>query len=171
MKNAAKKLRRFLVFFVKALDKSLICGIIIVIITDKEFAMAENMSEGKGRRSYPRDVVIQVLKNSYDHPTAYTVYERAREIKPDISRGTVYRNLKLLTDRSEALLLETGGGFAHYDGHTEEHSHFVCKNCGEIADIFVNAHIPKELSDMGLVVTEARCIYYGYCNKCREKNN
>ena len=33
------------------------------------------------RRSYPRDVVVRVLNESYDHPTAYTVYERARKIK------------------------------------------------------------------------------------------
>ncbi len=122
------------------------------------------------RRSYPRDVVVRVLNESYDHPTAYTVYERARKIKPDISRGTVYRNLKLLTESSEALLLETGGEFAHYDGHTEEHSHFVCKKCGEITDIFAKPRVPEEISEMGLVVTEEKCIYYGYCNKCKEKD-
>lgn len=133
--------------------------------------MTERPIAGKSRRSYPREIVMEVLKNSYDHPTAYTVYERAKAIKPDISRGTVYRNLKLLEERNEILLLETGGAFAHYDGHTEEHAHFVCKKCGKITDVFVNGPVPEEFGKLGLTVTESKCIYYGYCDSCGPENS
>ena len=123
------------------------------------------MEERQRRRSYPREVVLRVLKACYDHPTAYAVYERARKIKPDISRGTVYRNLKQMEARGEVLALPTGGAFTHYDGHTEEHAHFVCRGCGAIEDIPMKGWIPEELKN-GHIVTESRNIYYGYCKKC-----
>ncbi len=127
------------------------------------------MEKRQSRRSYPREVVMQVLSSCYDHPTAYAVYERARKIKPDISKGTVYRNLKLLEERGEILALSTGGVFTHYDGHTEKHSHFVCKKCGKIEDVFVKTPVPAELCEK-FVVTESKCVYYGYCEKCAPEN-
>ena len=123
------------------------------------------------RRSYPREVVLEVLHDSYDHPTAYTVYERARAIKPDISRGTVYRNLKLLEEKNEILMLETGGRFAHYDGHTEEHSHFVCRGCGRIEDIFEEPSVPELFAARGMEVLKTQCVYYGLCESCAKGKN
>lgn len=120
------------------------------------------------RHSYPRELVLEVLRNCKDHPTANTVYERAREIKPDISRGTVYRNLKLLGESSEILTLETKDDFIHYDGDTSPHSHFICLECGGITDLFTKVTAPRELTDMDYEVTEIKNIYYGYCNKCKK---
>ena len=51
-----------------------------------------------GNYSKQREEIINILKESYSHPTAEEVYLLAKEKNPNISLGTVYRNLKLLTE-------------------------------------------------------------------------
>lgn len=121
------------------------------------------------RRSYPREIVLEVLRSACDHPDAAAVYERARAIKPDISKGTVYRNLKLLGENNAIITLETEKKCLHYDGNTAPHRHFICKECGEITDLFTEIETPAVLNEMGFTVTEEKCVYYGYCDKCKNK--
>lgn len=45
-----------------------------------------------------RHVIIQVLEQARDHPTAAEIHARARLIDPAISIATVYRNLKLFEE-------------------------------------------------------------------------
>ena len=55
--------------------------------------------------SKQREAILQVLKNSKAHPTANQVYEEVRKIIPNISLGTVYRNLSELGGSGEILCL------------------------------------------------------------------
>ncbi len=121
------------------------------------------------RYSRQRELIKDILKGRCDHPTADMVYASAREIAPDISLGTVYRNLKLLADEGLILTLETEDKRLHYDGDTSRHSHFICNECGKIIDLFKPIETPAELKEAGLMVTEEKCIYYGYCKECRVK--
>ncbi len=121
------------------------------------------------RFSRQRELIKNILKGRSDHPTADMVYVSAREIVPDISLGTVYRNLKLLADEGVILTLETEDKRLHYDGDTSKHSHFICNGCGKIIDLFMPVEPPAELKEASLTVTEQKCVYYGYCKDCREK--
>ena len=51
--------------------------------------------------SRQRESIKEFLRSRTDHPTADTVYENLRQIYPNISLGTVYRNLSLLSDIGE----------------------------------------------------------------------
>ena len=55
------------------------------------------------RNSRQRTLVYQVVKDSHSHPNAEEVYLLVRRQLPDISLGTVYRNLNLLADIGEAI--------------------------------------------------------------------
>ena len=123
------------------------------------------------RYSRQRELITDILKCRCDHPTADMIYQSARDIEPNISLGTVYRNLKLLADEGEIITLETEDKRLHYDGDTSKHSHFICKDCGRIIDLFYPVETPKELLSAGLMVVEEKCVYYGYCNDCRENKN
>ena len=129
----------------------------------------ETKASGGARRSYPREVVLEVLRGCKDHPDAYAVYERARRIKPDISMGTVYRNLKLLSENDAILTLETEKKCIHYDGDVTPHGHFICKSCGKITDLYLKSETPAALSEMGFTVTDEKRVFYGYCDKCNKK--
>lgn len=50
------------------------------------------------KRSRQREAIRQCLTGRYDHPTAETVYMSIKDEFPNISLGTVYRNLSLLSD-------------------------------------------------------------------------
>lgn len=118
------------------------------------------------RYSKQRDLIINIIKGRCDHPTADMIYLTAREHQPNISLGTVYRNLKQLVDEKEIISLETVDKRIHYDGDLSRHSHFVCEDCGTIIDLFKPAHAPSELNELGLTLTGEKCIYYGKCAHC-----
>lgn len=63
----------------------------------------------------------------HDHPTADALYASIREEFPNISLGTVYRNLNLLVETGEILKLTCGNGPDHYDGNVAPHYHFVAE--------------------------------------------
>ncbi len=119
------------------------------------------------RYSRQREIVECLVKSTFDHPTADVVYNRAREIEPQISLGTVYRNLKLLADEGAITTLETVDKKIHYDGNTDGHIHFICSNCGKIIDFSTPKNIPQEIVDAGCQVESAKCVYYGLCDDCK----
>ena len=119
------------------------------------------------RFSRQRELVADIVSGRKDHPTADAIYLSAREIEPNISLGTVYRNLKLLADEGRLVTLETSDKKIHYDGDLSIHSHFICEDCGKIIDLFESAHTHELLENMGLSVSSEKCFYYGKCSDCK----
>ena len=52
------------------------------------------------RYSKQREVILEVVNHSFNHPTAEMVYDKVKEKIPNISLGTIYRNLNALADAS-----------------------------------------------------------------------
>ena len=65
------------------------------------------------KRSRQREAIRQCLTGRYDHPTAETVYMSIKDEFPNISLGTVYRNLSLLSDLV-TIQLKSGGDSKNY---------------------------------------------------------
>lgn len=86
--------------------------------------------------SRQRESIKRFLLSRYDHPTADTVYLHVKKEFPNISLGTVYRNLALLTELGEILKITTDGA-DRFDGHVEPHSHFICRRCHALFDIYM----------------------------------
>ena len=120
--------------------------------------------------SRQRQVIKDFLMTRKDHPTADVVYMNVRQEYPNISLGTVYRNLKLLADEGVIITLETEDKRLHYDGDLSRHSHFICSHCGKIIDLFKPSKTPVQISEMGLKVTGEKCVYYGQCADCANQN-
>ncbi|WMC91184.1 Fur family transcriptional regulator [Kineothrix sp. MB12-C1] len=85
--------------------------------------------------SRQREVIKEFISTRTDHPTADIVYINVRQQYPNISLGTVYRNLTLLTERGEIQKVDVGDGVDHFDCDTSPHNHFVCKCCGSVIDL------------------------------------
>ena len=120
-----------------------------------------------------KKVIIDILKSTKIHPTADWVYEQARKIIPDISLGTVYRNLRLLAESGDILELNYGSSFSRFDGNPLPHYHFVCEQCGRVLDIEL-PHL-KELDQnvqekTGYFVKNHRLEFYGVCEECQQMN-
>ncbi|MBO5292845.1 MAG: transcriptional repressor [Lachnospiraceae bacterium] len=85
--------------------------------------------------SRQREAIKEFLLSRKDHPTADMVYTSLREEYPNLSLGTVYRNLSLLADRGEILRLRVGDGTDHFDADVSPHYHFICTGCGSVIDL------------------------------------
>ena len=85
--------------------------------------------------SRQRECILKNLQSRRDHPTADMVYESVQVEEPNISLGTVYRNLSFLAENGQVLKISTGIGPDHFDGFTEAHNHFVCRKCGRVLDL------------------------------------
>ena len=122
--------------------------------------------------SRQRESIRECLKNRKDHPTADAVYASIREEFPNISLGTVYRNLNLLVELGEAQKLAFGDGKDHFDADTSLHYHFVCRDCGQVYDMELD-----EMADLNTSVQAAApgkidshsILFYGRCYSCMEK--
>lgn len=87
------------------------------------------------RNTKQKDLILNVVQSSSDHPTAETVYERARAVMPSISLGTVYRNLKQLEDMGKVRLVKTDTDTLRYDKTVFPHAHLKCVCCGRVIDV------------------------------------
>jgi len=87
------------------------------------------------RHTRQRQVILEVVQSTMDHPTADWVYRRARRRLPRISLGTVYRNLKYLAEEGAIREIHAGGHPARFDGNTGRHYHIRCLGCGRVNDL------------------------------------
>lgn len=121
------------------------------------------------RRSRQREIVLEVLRSTDTHPTADWIYEKVRERIPNISLGTVYRNLKVLKEEGEIQELDYGATFSRFDARTTKHYHFRCEDCGRVFDLDLpeGAGLEGEVAQAtGFTVNHHRLEFYGRCNAC-----
>ncbi len=118
--------------------------------------------------SRQRESIKNFLCGREDHPTADTVYMNIRKEYPNISLGTVYRNLSLLVDLGEIQKITTDGA-DRFDANVHPHSHFICKRCGKVLDVMVPMEDPipmvNEKWDQGNV-EECQVEFFGTCREC-----
>ena len=109
------------------------------------------------------------------HHTADFVYENMKQIYPNISLGTVYRNLSLLADLGEIQKLSSFGGADRFDARTAPHCHFMCTRCGKVMDVF-SEHIDKSLENIAAdfkdgQISDYKARFFGICNDCLKEES
>ena len=82
------------------------------------------MGRDSRRRTKQLEVVWDAVKDETSHPTADQIYDRVRKNLPNISLGTVYRNLQKLVVEGK-LQVFTLGRTQHFDPLIEQHKHFI----------------------------------------------
>ena len=123
--------------------------------------------------SRQRQMIYNFLMTRKDHPTADVVYRNVREEFPNISLGTVYRNLTLLADMGEIQRLQVGDGVDHFDADTSKHCHFICSNCSAVTDMQLDCLeellIKAQQTFDGGIDRQSTC-FYGVCGSCLDKS-
>ncbi len=118
---------------------------------------------------------MDILCATKSHPTAEWIYQEARKVMPNISLGTVYRNLQVLQEDGLIMELKYGKNFSRFDGNAKLHYHFVCENCHAVMD--VEDDFAKEIETKieesakrcqnGPVLSH-RLEFYGLCQNCQK---
>ena len=124
------------------------------------------------RHSKKRDAVIETLKSTDIHPSAEWIFLQLKEHYPDISLGTVYRNLSQLKQQGIIASLGFVAGVERFDGNTAPHVHFVCTQCGKILDLH-QLQVPQKLCDRaaeetGAQINHCHLTFNGQCGECTE---
>ena len=122
--------------------------------------------------SRQRESIKACLMARHDHPTADAIYASIREEFPNISLGTVYRNLNLLVELGEIQKLRCGDGADHFDADTRPHYLFMCRECGCIEDLPME--ISQEINDLAQEHVHGKIdshitYFYGVCENCMKK--
>lgn len=127
--------------------------------------------EGK-RENYSRKraAILAALQNAPVHPTAEWIYLKLKPEYPELSLGTVYRNLKRLCGTGQAVSLGVIDGYEHFDGNTSPHAHLVCTQCGRVTDVFQEILDQSSLEDLsqltGCKIESASIRFLGLCPQC-----
>lgn len=119
--------------------------------------------------SRQRESIKNCLMHRTDHPTADMLYLSIREEFPNISLGTVYRNLNLLANLGEIARFSCGDGSEHFDYTTAPHYHFVCRDCGAIIDLPANLvrRTDELLTEPVPGIADSHTtFFYGVCENC-----
>ena len=124
------------------------------------------------RFSRQREAIVQALRARYDHPTAEMLYHTLRQTHPNISLGTVYRNLALLEQKGEIVRLRGQDSPDRYDGAINPHDHLNCRACGAMVDLtgmdgVVDLATARErAARQDATVESYRIVFCGLCEAC-----
>lgn len=113
------------------------------------------------------ELVLHILRNSPGHMTAAQVFECARKQIPNISLGTVYRDLGRLFDEGKIGKLILSDGSSVYDRTSDLHGHLICSQCRKIEDIEDNSVMDELRRIAGDTITKAEIVAEHLCPDCR----
>lgn len=127
------------------------------------------------RYSPKREAILQLLRETDTHPSVEWIFQQLKPRFPDLSLGTVYRNIAAFQE--EGLIRSVGvvNGQERFDGNISPHTHFVCNRCGRICDLHELA-VPQELLEApgertGVRVEHYQLTFLGVCSHCLEEEN
>ncbi|HIR47271.1 MAG TPA: transcriptional repressor [Candidatus Caccousia avicola] len=128
--------------------------------------------ERRQNYSRKREAILKIVQGTKVHPSAEWVYHELKPSYPDLSLGTVYRNLSQFKNDGVIVSVGTVNGQERFDGATYPHSHFVCDKCGCVLDVEDSScgSACAEISER-YGVTAERCdvVFRGTCAACEKK--
>ena len=122
-----------------------------------------------------RDAILTCLRQTTVHPSAEWIYAQLKPEIPDLSIGTVYRNLALFKEKGMIISVGTVNGVERFDGNTCPHVHFICNDCSAVIDLEA-MEIPGTLTQAagaccGGEVTGCSLSFNGKCRVCLGAGN
>lgn len=123
--------------------------------------------------SSKRNAIYNLVCGTTTHPSARWIYDSLKPDIPDLSLGTVYRNISLFKQEGTLNVVCTVNGEERLDAKTTPHPHFVCNCCGKVIDIGENDCADSEarrLCKAGYTVESRLVLYYGVCLECSAKS-
>ena len=126
--------------------------------------------EQTGKQFRKRNAILSYLQSTTDHPSAEMVYAGLKPEIPDLSLGTVYRNLSLFKQQGLVSSVATVKGVERFDGNTSPHVHFLCTECDAVIDL-TQVQVPDSLRSIaescsGGQVEQCQLSFSGLCRDC-----
>lgn len=126
--------------------------------------------EQKTKHFRKRDAILACLRQTKVHPSAEWVYNQLKPEIPDLSLGTVYRNLSLFKEQGLINSLGDIGGVERFDADIRSHIHFVCTHCSCVQDLEKTPDLPDlravAENDLGCRIEGCQLTFTGVCREC-----
>jgi Fur family peroxide stress response transcriptional regulator len=128
------------------------------------------------RYSRKREAILDAIRSTDTHPSADWVYQTLRPRYPDLSLGTVYRNLTKFKEEGLIVSVGTVNGQERFDATVSPHTHLICRDCGKVMDLpQVRADQALQLDTVaqlhGVEIDRCELILYGKCSQCAQQKN
>ena len=124
------------------------------------------------RNTIQRSLVLEAVNKLKCHATADEIYQEVTREHPNISKGTVYRNLNQLSDSGEIRKIETPGGADRFDHRCHDHYHVKCLRCGRVFDVdmeYITGLEGKIRDAHGFEFSGHDLMFRGICPECQKQ--
>ncbi len=122
------------------------------------------------RHSKKREAILAAIRSTKCHPSADWVYQTLKPTHPDLSLGTVYRNLEFFRQNGTIVSVGVVKGQERFDAMTTPHTHFVCNCCGCVLDLEeIQPDVGMDqavFEKYGLNVDRHELMFHGQCQNC-----
>ena len=122
------------------------------------------------RNTIQKALILRAVCELKRHLTADEVYEFVKRDHPSIGKGTVYRNLAILTEEGAIRKVEVPDGSDRFDFTLKNHYHVRCVKCGEVFDVDMDeiSDLQKKIHDThGMEFLTYDIFFKGICPECR----
>ena len=124
------------------------------------------------RNTIQRSLVLEAVNQLKSHATAEEIYQLVVNQYPNISKGTVYRNLNQLTETGEIRKLEIPGSPDRFEHRCHNHYHIRCLKCGRVFDVDMDyiEDLDKKIKDThGFEFSGHDLLFKGICPDCKTR--
>jgi Fur family peroxide stress response transcriptional regulator len=123
------------------------------------------------RLTSQRLMILDFLRSTRTHPMAEIIYAAARRKMPNLSFGTVYRNLKFLQEHGfiKEFVVDK---VSRYDERVDAHIHLICDGCRQIFDLAddkLTAQVKRLAQHHKFFSRSENMEIRGYCPNCQKK--
>lgn len=121
------------------------------------------------RFSKQRQLIYDTIMEEAVHPAADVIYAKLHKSHPELSLGTVYRNLNVLSEMGAIQKIDSGLKAERFDGRTDSHYHMICETCGKLFDVETNYQtdlIAQAQKNTPHQLKTHNILFYGICEHC-----
>ena len=119
--------------------------------------------------THQRLTIYRVLAAREDHPSPELIYGEVRREIPSISLGTVYKNIKTLTEAGLLREVSLPHESLRLEANLEPHHHLICERCKSVRDL-PEAELrlvrPRRRLPEGFEAHSYRVELMGLCARC-----
>ncbi len=124
------------------------------------------------RSTLQKTIIFDTVINMKCHPTADEIYSEINKKFPNISKGTVYRNLSLLSSEDKILKISVPNAPDCYDFNLSKHYHLKCQKCGRIFDVKgPTVDISQFTGENEHIIYDYILLFNGVCNGCNKEGD
>lgn len=126
--------------------------------------------EPQKRNTKQRQLVYDAVMGRCDHPSADDIYQAVHEKDDRISKGTVYRNLNVLSEKGEIAHVKVPSA-DRYDSRLDPHYHLRCRVCGRVFDApmkYIDEYDADMAAETGFIIESHQLLFEGVCRDCQK---